>query len=102
MLVALAVWCNQAYMQAGLSALWNHAQCVARCNVSMCKLQRLSDLVVSHWCRWVKANSSELRGYSTTQTDGPNGQPIGPRAQSVWLYVVPWGLYKELKYVWEM
>eukprot|EP00877_Chromochloris_zofingiensis_P008884 jgi/Chrzof1/4249/Cz14g04230.t1 len=51
---------------------------------------------------WVKANSSELRGYSTTQTDGPNGQPIGPRAQSVWLYVVPWGLYKELKYVWEI
>ncbi|CAN4086650.1 unnamed protein product [Withania somnifera] len=30
-----------------------------------------------------------------------NGVPIGPRAHSYWLYVVPWGLYKAINYVKE-
>ncbi|XP_072995731.1 beta-glucosidase 1-like [Typha latifolia] len=28
-----------------------------------------------------------------------NGVPIGPRANSVWLYIVPWGMYKAVTYV---
>ncbi|XP_042066161.1 beta-glucosidase 44-like isoform X2 [Salvia splendens] len=30
-----------------------------------------------------------------------HGVPIGPRAHSYWLYIVPWGLYKAVKYVKE-
>nr|GMD80832.1 beta-glucosidase 44-like [Ipomoea batatas] len=30
-----------------------------------------------------------------------NGVPIGPRANSDWLYMVPWGLYKAVTYVKE-
>ncbi|KAK1281279.1 Beta-glucosidase 44 [Acorus gramineus] len=30
-----------------------------------------------------------------------NGVPIGPRAHSDWLYMVPWGLYKALTYIKE-
>ncbi|CAD6232408.1 unnamed protein product [Miscanthus lutarioriparius] len=30
-----------------------------------------------------------------------NGVPIGPRANSDWLYIVPWGLYKAVTYVKE-
>ncbi|KAG6477335.1 hypothetical protein ZIOFF_066588 [Zingiber officinale] len=30
-----------------------------------------------------------------------NGVPIGPRAHSDWLYIVPWGLYKAVTYVKE-
>uniref|UniRef100_A0A803R1D3 Beta-glucosidase n=1 Tax=Cannabis sativa TaxID=3483 RepID=A0A803R1D3_CANSA len=30
-----------------------------------------------------------------------NGVPIGPRANSYWLYQVPWGLYKCLTYIKE-
>ncbi|XP_021891378.1 beta-glucosidase 44-like [Carica papaya] len=30
-----------------------------------------------------------------------NGVPIGPRANSWWLYIVPWGMYKSLTYVKE-
>ncbi|XP_078170628.1 beta-glucosidase 1-like isoform X2 [Carex rostrata] len=30
-----------------------------------------------------------------------NGVPIGPRAHSVWLYIVPWGMYKAVTYVKE-
>lgn len=30
-----------------------------------------------------------------------NGVPIGPRANSNWLYIVPWGLYKAVTYVKE-
>ncbi|XP_019153660.1 PREDICTED: beta-glucosidase 44-like [Ipomoea nil] len=30
-----------------------------------------------------------------------NGVPIGPRANSEWLYMVPWGLYKAVTYVKE-
>lgn len=32
-------------------------------------------------------------GYKTTHLD-KDGQPIGPRGESSWLYVVPWGVYK--------
>lgn len=49
-------------------------------------------------CRWILANDSEPMGY-TAVVNGSDGQPIGPRGESAWLYVVPWGLYKELKYV---
>ncbi|KAG6519131.1 hypothetical protein ZIOFF_022620 [Zingiber officinale] len=31
--------------------------------------------------------------------DDRNGVPIGPRAHSDWLYIVPWGLYKAVTYV---
>lgn len=30
-----------------------------------------------------------------------NGVPIGPRANSFWLYIVPWGMYKTVTYVKE-
>ncbi|XP_008810053.1 beta-glucosidase 1-like [Phoenix dactylifera] len=30
-----------------------------------------------------------------------NGVPIGPRAYSDWLYIVPWGMYKAVSYVKE-
>ncbi|KAJ9682745.1 hypothetical protein PVL29_018634 [Vitis rotundifolia] len=30
-----------------------------------------------------------------------NGVPIGPRANSFWLYIVPWGMYKTVSYVKE-
>lgn len=30
-----------------------------------------------------------------------NGVPIGPRANSYWLYIVPWGMYKAVSYVKE-
>ncbi|EPS65829.1 beta-mannosidase, partial [Genlisea aurea] len=30
-----------------------------------------------------------------------NGIPIGPRANSYWLYIVPWGLYKAVSYIKE-
>lgn len=30
-----------------------------------------------------------------------NGVPIGPRAHSEWLYIVPWGMYKAVTYVKE-
>ncbi|XP_042057744.1 beta-glucosidase 44-like [Salvia splendens] len=30
-----------------------------------------------------------------------HGVPIGPRAHSYWLYIVPWGLYKAVNYVKE-
>ncbi|KAL8151684.1 hypothetical protein V2J09_021492 [Rumex salicifolius] len=30
-----------------------------------------------------------------------NGKPIGPRANSYWLYEVPWGIYKTITYVKE-
>ncbi|XP_065634835.1 beta-glucosidase 44-like isoform X2 [Quercus suber] len=30
-----------------------------------------------------------------------NGVPIGPRANSNWLYIVPWGLYKAITYIKE-
>lgn len=30
-----------------------------------------------------------------------NGVPIGPRAHSDWLYIVPWGMYKAVTYVKE-
>lgn len=30
-----------------------------------------------------------------------NGVPIGPRAHSTWLYIVPWGMYKAVTYVKE-
>ncbi|KAJ4706959.1 putative Beta-glucosidase [Melia azedarach] len=30
-----------------------------------------------------------------------NGEPIGPRSNSDWLYIVPWGLYKAVTYVKE-
>lgn len=30
-----------------------------------------------------------------------DGVPIGPRAHSVWLYIVPWGMYKAVTYVKE-
>ncbi|XP_019167449.1 PREDICTED: beta-glucosidase 44-like [Ipomoea nil] len=30
-----------------------------------------------------------------------NGVPIGPRAHSEWLYMVPWGMYKAVSYVKE-
>ncbi|XP_010906974.2 beta-glucosidase 1 [Elaeis guineensis] len=30
-----------------------------------------------------------------------NGVPIGPRAYSYWLYIVPWGMYKAVTYVKE-
>nr|GLL35337.1 beta-glucosidase 44-like [Ipomoea trifida] len=30
-----------------------------------------------------------------------NGVPIGPRAHSYWLYMVPWGMYKAVTYVKE-
>ncbi|KAG1368123.1 beta-glucosidase 1 [Cocos nucifera] len=30
-----------------------------------------------------------------------NGVPIGPRAHSYWLYIVPWGMYKAVSYVKE-
>ncbi|KAJ1697889.1 hypothetical protein LUZ63_006401 [Rhynchospora breviuscula] len=30
-----------------------------------------------------------------------NGVPIGPRANSDWLYIVPWGMYKAVTYVKE-
>ncbi|CAA6671393.1 unnamed protein product [Spirodela intermedia] len=30
-----------------------------------------------------------------------DGVPIGPRAHSVWLYIVPWGMYKAVAYVKE-
>lgn len=30
-----------------------------------------------------------------------NGVPIGPRAHSYWLYIVPWGMYKAVTYVKE-
>ncbi|KAJ6838695.1 beta-glucosidase 1-like [Iris pallida] len=30
-----------------------------------------------------------------------NGVPIGPRANSYWLYIVPWGMYKAVTYVKE-
>ncbi|KAH6822211.1 B-S glucosidase 44 [Perilla frutescens var. hirtella] len=30
-----------------------------------------------------------------------NGVPIGPRANSYWLYIVPWGLYKAVNYIKE-
>ncbi|KAG0486008.1 hypothetical protein HPP92_008103 [Vanilla planifolia] len=30
-----------------------------------------------------------------------NGVPIGPRAYSQWLYIVPWGMYKAVTYVKE-
>ncbi|XP_051119237.1 beta-glucosidase 44-like [Andrographis paniculata] len=30
-----------------------------------------------------------------------NGVPIGPRAHSDWLYMVPWGLYKAVSYIKE-
>ncbi|KAG6519116.1 hypothetical protein ZIOFF_022605 [Zingiber officinale] len=33
--------------------------------------------------------------------DDRNGVPIGPRAHSDWLYIVPWGLYKAVTYVKE-
>nr|GMC80190.1 beta-glucosidase 44-like [Ipomoea batatas] len=33
--------------------------------------------------------------------DARNGVPIGPRANSEWLYMVPWGLYKAVTYVKE-
>ena len=34
-------------------------------------------------------------------SDYKNGVLIGPKANSDWLYVVPWGLYKALMYVKE-
>ncbi|KAG5134273.1 hypothetical protein JHK82_025461 [Glycine max] len=33
--------------------------------------------------------------------DAKNGVPIGPRANSYWLYNVPWGMYKSLMYIKE-
>lgn len=30
-----------------------------------------------------------------------NGVPIGPRAHSSWLYIVPWGMYKAITYIKE-
>nr|POE94167.1 beta-glucosidase 1 [Quercus suber] len=34
-------------------------------------------------------------------SDEKNGVPIGPRANSNWLYIVPWGLYKAITYIKE-
>lgn len=46
--------------------------------------------------QYIKGNSQH--GYDATFT-GPDGKPIGPRAQSSWLYDVPWGFYNLLKYI---
>lgn len=47
----------------------------------------------------------KVLGYQTDWNAGfsfeRNGVPIGPRAHSYWLYMVPWGLYKAVMYVKE-
>jgi len=49
-----------------------------------------------HRCSYAIADGTRY-GYRQSAHDR-HGTPIGPRAQSPWLRVVPWGLYKTLKY----
>ncbi|RZC86139.1 hypothetical protein C5167_026814 [Papaver somniferum] len=50
-------------------------------------------------------NKNQVRVYQLDWHAGfayeRNGVPIGPRANSFWLYEVPWGMYKVLTYVKE-
>ncbi|CAH9084835.1 unnamed protein product [Cuscuta epithymum] len=50
-------------------------------------------------------NGSRIPGYQNDWNVGfaynRSGVPIGPRAHSDWLYMVPWGLYKAINYVKE-
>ncbi|KAK9794356.1 hypothetical protein WJX73_002180 [Symbiochloris irregularis] len=46
---------------------------------------------------WVSASDSGLQKASTTYVR--DGAPIGPQADSEWLYVVPWGMRRLLNYV---
>ncbi|VFQ87196.1 unnamed protein product [Cuscuta campestris] len=52
-----------------------------------------------------RSNGSRVPGYQNDWNVGfayeKNGVPIGPRAHSDWLYMVPWGLYKAITYVKE-
>jgi beta-glucosidase len=43
--------------------------------------------------------TSDGQGGFTTSYNDASGNPIGPRAESNWLYDVPWGLYNLLKYI---
>ncbi|KAG9143865.1 hypothetical protein Leryth_011513 [Lithospermum erythrorhizon] len=52
-----------------------------------------------------KPEDPEVLGYQKDWHCGyayeRHGVPIGPRAHSYWLYIVPWGLYKSVSYVKE-
>ncbi|KAK9197064.1 hypothetical protein WN943_005198 [Citrus x changshan-huyou] len=51
---------------------------------------------------WPKSNiSSYANDWDAGYAYDRNGVPIGPRANSGWLYIVPWGLYNALMYVKE-
>lgn len=49
-------------------------------------------------CRYAKGYQGDPCAYGTEDHD-VNGKEIGPQAESTWLRVVPWSLYKVLKYV---
>lgn len=48
--------------------------------------------------QFVTANGTNPYGYNTTEV-AANGKPIGPQAASPWLFDVPWGFYKLLKWI---
>ena len=48
---------------------------------------------------YVWADAASPVGYKSSQVSPATGDPIGPRAQSEWHRVVPWGLSKLLRYV---
>lgn len=53
--------------------------------------------------RFVSYNASDVDplfpGANYTEATHRNGQPIGPRAESEWLFAVPWGFRKLLNWV---
>ena len=50
------------------------------------------------FCRYAKGYPNDPCAYGTEDHDA-NGKEIGAQAESTWLRVVPWSLYKVLKYV---
>lgn len=47
--------------------------------------------------RFAKGSAADKCVVDTVEQDA-NGKDIGPLAESVWLRVVPWSIYKLLKY----
>lgn len=48
--------------------------------------------------RYAKGDANDSCAVTTVEQD-INGKDIGPLAESVWLRVVPWSIYKLLSYV---